>query len=74
MPKKTAMIVLVIGLAIIIAALVDVFGMSDGFNLDLGDVASFSEWPAERLILLAAGVLVAVWGAYSLSQKRRKKK
>jgi hypothetical protein len=74
MPKKTALIVLVIGLAIVIAALADVFGMSDGFNLNLGDVADFSEWPTERIILLAVGVLVAVWGAYSLSQKRAKKK
>jgi hypothetical protein len=74
MPKKTAMIVLVIGVVIIIAALVDVFGMSDGFSLAIGDIVSFSEWPKERLILLAAGVLIAVWGAYSLSQKRRKKK
>jgi hypothetical protein len=74
MNKNTALIVLVIGLAIIIAALVDLFGMSAGFNLDLGSVAQFSEWPKERIILLAAGVLVAVWGAYSLSQKRAKKK
>jgi hypothetical protein len=74
MPKNYALIVLVIGIAIIVAALVDLFGMSAGFNLDLGDVASFSEWPKERIILLAAGVLIAVWGAYSLSQKRRNKK
>lgn len=74
MPKKTGLIVLLLGVAIIIAALVDVFGMSAGFNLDLGDFASFSEWPTERIALLVVGVLLGVWGAYSLSQKSKKKK
>lgn len=74
MPKKTGLIVLVLGVAIIIAALVDLFGMSAGFNLDLGDFGSFSEWPTERLVLLAVGVLLGVWGAYSLSLKGKKKK
>ena len=74
MPKKSALIVLVIGIAIIIAALVDVFGMSAGFNLKIGDIASFSEWPTERIILLAVGVLLGVWGAYSLTLKGKKKK
>lgn len=74
MPKKSALIVLVIGIAIIIAALVDVFGMSAGFTLKIGDIASFSEWPTERIILLAVGVLLGVWGAYSLTLKGKKKK
>ncbi|MCA8915247.1 MAG: hypothetical protein KDB90_07535 [Planctomycetes bacterium] len=74
MPKKTGLIVLLLGVAIIIAALADLFGMSAGLNLDLGDVASFSKWPTERMVLLGVGVLLGVWGAYSLGRQSKKKK
>jgi hypothetical protein len=74
MPRNTALIVLIIGLAIMIAALTDVFGLSAGFNLSIGDIVSFSEWPKERIILLVSGILIAAWGAYGLGKKRRKKK
>lgn len=74
MPKKYALIVLLVGVAVIISALVDVFGMSAGFNLKIGDIASFSEWPTERLIMLGVGVLLGVWGAYSLSLKGKRKR
>lgn len=74
MPKKTALFVLVLGVAIIIAALVDLFGMSAGFNLKVGDIFEASEWPIERIVLLGVGVLMAVWAAYALSMKGKKKR
>ena len=74
MPKQTGLIVLILGVAIIIAALVDLFGMSAGFNLDLGDVGAFSKWPTERMVMLGVGILLGVWGAYSLGLKGKKKK
>lgn len=74
MPKKTGLIVMLMGVAIIIAALVDLFGMSQGINLDFGSLGSLSEWPTERIVLLAVGVLLGVWGAYSLSRKGKKQK
>ncbi len=74
MDKKLGFIVLILGVALILAALLDVFGLSAGFNLDLGDFASFSEWPFSRIAILLLGVALGVWGAYSLSMKKKKKK
>lgn len=73
MPKKTGLIVLLLGVAIVIAALVDLFGMSAGFNLKIGDVFEASEWPSERIALLVVGVLLSLWGGYSLSMKGKKR-
>ena len=73
MNQKTGLIVLLLGVALIIAALVDVFGLSAGFNLDLGDFGSFSEWPFSRVAILLLGVALGVWGAYALSRKSKKK-
>jgi hypothetical protein len=74
MPKKTGLIVMLLGVAIVIAALVDLFGMSQGINLDFGSLGNLSKWPTERIVLLAVGGLLGVWGAYSLSRKPKKKK
>ncbi len=74
MPKKTALIVLVLGVAIVVAALVDLFGMSSGFNLKVGNIFEASEWPTARIALLGVGVLLGVWAAYSLSAKGKKKR
>lgn len=73
MPKKTGLIVLLLGVAIVIAALVDLFGMSAGFNLKIGDVFEASEWPTERIALLVVGVLLSLWGGYSLTLKGKKR-
>ncbi len=73
MPKKTGLIVLLLGVAIVIAALVDLFGMSAGFNLKIGDVFEASEWPTERIALLVVGVLLSLWGGYSLTMKSKKR-
>lgn len=72
MTKKTGMIVLVLGIALVVAALVDLFGMSQGFNLDLGSLGSISKWPTERLALLGVGVLLACLGGYNISRKGKK--
>lgn len=72
MTKKTGLIVLVLGVALVVAALVDLFGMSSGFNLKVGDIVSFSEWPTERLALLGVGVLLACLGGYNISKKGKK--
>lgn len=74
MPKKTALIVLVLGVAIIIAALVDLFGMSAGFNLKVGNIINASEWPTERIVLLGVGILLGVWAAYSLTLQGKRKR
>jgi hypothetical protein len=73
MPKKTGLIVLLLGVAIVIAALVDLFKMSAGFNLKIGDVFEASEWPTERIALLVVGVLLTAWGGYSLTLKGKKR-
>ncbi|MBX3473376.1 MAG: hypothetical protein KF754_03270 [Planctomycetes bacterium] len=72
MNKKSGLIVLVLGAALVVAALVDLFGMSAGFNLDVGNVASFSKWPNERIALLGVGVLLACLGGYNISKKGKK--
>ncbi len=73
MTRKTGLIVLVLGVALVVAALADLFHMSSGFNLDLGSVANFSKWPTERLALLGVGVLLACLGGYSISKQRKKR-
>lgn len=72
MTKKTGLIVLLLGVALVVAALVDVFGMSSGFNLDLGDFGGFSKWPTERYALLGVGVLLACLGGYNITKKGKK--
>ncbi len=72
MNKKTGLIVLVLGVALVLAALVDLFHMSSGFNLDLGSIASFSKWPMERIALLGVGVLLGCLGGYNISKKGKR--
>lgn len=66
---KPGMILVLVGVALIVCALMDVFKMSQGINLDLG-FTSFSKWPPERWGLLGAGVGVAILGAWTLRAKR----
>jgi hypothetical protein len=73
MPKQTGLIVLILGIAVIVAALMDVFKMSHGINLDIG-IKQFSEWPTERLVLLGVGVALAAFGAYGLTRKGRRRR
>lgn len=72
MTKKTGLIVLILGVVLVVAALLDVFGMSSGFNLDLGSAGSFSKWPLQRMALLGVGVLLACLGGYNISKKGKK--
>lgn len=74
MNKRTGLIVLVLGVALVLAALTDLFHMSSGFNLDLGSVGSFSKWPMERLAILGVGVLLACLGGYNMSRPGKKKR
>lgn len=69
MNRKTGLIVLVLGVVLLLAALMDWFGLSQGFNLDVG-IKDFSEWPTERIVLAAVGALLAVFGVYSTTRKR----
>ena len=67
---KPGMILVLVGVGLVICALMDVFGMSQGINLDLG-FKKFSEWPPERWGLLGAGVGTAILGAWSLKGRSR---
>lgn len=67
---KPGMILVLVGVALVVCALMDVFGMSHGINLDIG-VKKFSEWPPERWGLLGAGVGIAILGAWTLKGKGR---
>jgi hypothetical protein len=67
---KPGMILVLVGAALVVCALMDVFGMSHGINLDLG-FKKFSEWPPERWGLLGAGVGIAILGAWTLKGKGR---
>jgi hypothetical protein len=74
MTKKTGLIVLVIGVAIIGVALLDLTGLSNtpdaGTNITTGTLGA---WPPMRLALLAAGALLGVLGAYGVVRKQEKK-
>jgi hypothetical protein len=63
------LIVMLLGVVLVIAALVDTLDFAGPISADVYD-----EWPRQRIGLLVAGVLIAVWGGYSLSQKSRRKK
>lgn len=67
---KPGMILVLVGVGLVICALMDVFGMSHGINLDLG-FKKFSEWPPERWGLLGAGVGIAILGAWTLKGRGR---
>ena len=67
---KPGLILILAGVALVVCALMDVFGMSQGINLDIG-FKKFSEWPPERWGLLGAGVGVAIVGAWMLKSRRR---
>jgi len=67
---KPGLILILAGVALVVCALMDVFGMSQGINLDIG-FKKFSEWPPERWGLLGAGVGVAILGGWMLRGRRR---
>ncbi|KAA0218223.1 hypothetical protein EDM80_01560 [bacterium] len=67
---KPGLILILVGVGLVVCALMDVFGMSQGINLDLG-FTSFSKWPPERWGLLGAGVGVAILGAWLSQGKKR---
>lgn len=76
MAKRTAVIVLLAGLAVIVLALVDPTHMGESGNAasGMGGMGDLGPWSTTRIAVLAAGALVAVWGAYGLLKAGRKKK
>ncbi|MCC6575398.1 MAG: hypothetical protein IT462_16600 [Planctomycetes bacterium] len=49
------------GAALAVCAIADVFGLSEGIDLDLGFL-QLSKWPAERWGILALGAFVGMLG------------
>lgn len=73
MNKMTALVVLIAGVAVVVAALADVFGMSQGLDLDLGDLGGLKTWPTERIALLVVGIAVGLFGALMMLRGGKKK-
>jgi hypothetical protein len=72
MNKTTALVVLVVGAAIVVAALADVFGMSHGIDMNFG-LGELKRWPTDRIVLLAVGVALGLFGALLMFRSRKKK-
>jgi hypothetical protein len=71
MNKKLGLIVLILGVAIIALSFVDPLNMgATGESLLDGGMGS---WTSLRLGVMAAGAVLAVWGAYGVSRKEKKK-
>jgi hypothetical protein len=75
MNKRTGLLLLILGIAVMIFALLDPTGMATqpdgGAEVAHGP---FGNWPPLRMAILAAGGLVGVLGAYGLVKKPTEKK
>lgn len=76
MPKKTALVVLIAGLAFMVFALVDPTGLGQTGDAapGVGSTGALGTWTMPRLALLAAGALVGVLGAYGVAKGGKKDK
>lgn len=71
MNKKLGLIVLILGVAIIALSFVDPLDMgATGASVIMGPMG---DWTSLRLGVMAAGAVLAVWGAYGVSKKEKKK-
>jgi hypothetical protein len=71
MKKKTGFFILVLGLAVIAAA---ILGVPDQFAFNADDLTNILQWEGRRQALAGAGVLLTLWGVYAATRKDKKKK
>jgi hypothetical protein len=74
MTKKLGLIVLLLGIALMVATALDAFNMSTVGQPapGLGGVGDTGAWTTMRLAFMAAGAVLGVWGAYGLARKEKK--
>jgi hypothetical protein len=75
MNKRTGLLLLLLGVAVIVIVFIDPTGM--GKTRDAGlEVAHgpLGDWPLLRIALMAAGACLAVLGAYGVAKKAPEKK
>ncbi|MBK8206103.1 MAG: hypothetical protein IPK87_04810 [Planctomycetes bacterium] len=76
MSKKMGLIVLILGVVVMGAAILDLTNMADtpkGDAVGVGSEGSLGTWPPLRIAILSAGALLGVLGAYGLVKKEKKK-
>jgi hypothetical protein len=73
MTKKLGLIVLLLGIALIVATALDLFKMSTVGDAapGMGGSGSLGQWTLARLAFLAAGGVLGIWGAYGLVRKQK---
>ncbi len=74
MTKKLGLIVLLLGIALIVATALDAFNMSTVGEPapGIGGVGNLGNWTFMRLAFLAAGAVLGIWGAYGMTRKEKK--
>ncbi|MCA8911107.1 MAG: hypothetical protein KDB82_05355 [Planctomycetes bacterium] len=75
--KKTGLVVVLLGLAVMVFTLVDPTHMGatpTGSATGMGSTGALGHWPPLRIAVMSAGALLGILGAYSLSRKTDKKK
>jgi hypothetical protein len=73
MTKRTSLFLLVLGLVIMIAALINLIAPGEGGQPSIGNRFNMDDWPPLRVILMSAGALLGVLGAYGLAKKPAQK-
>jgi hypothetical protein len=76
MTRKMGMIVLMLGVAIIALSFIDPLNMGNvGASAPgLGGEGDMGDWTTLRIAVMAAGAILAVWGAYGVARKQPEKK
>lgn len=76
MPRRTGVIILLAGLAVMVLALVDPtnLGETGPAAPGLGGMGELGTWTTTRIAVLAAGALVGLLGAYGVLKPGGKKK
>jgi hypothetical protein len=73
MTKRTSLFLLVLGILVLMAALINLIGPGEGGKPSVGNVLDMKQWPPLRIGLLSAGALLGILGAYGLSKQPAKK-
>ncbi len=73
MTKKLGLIVMLLGLALMVATTLDVFNMSTVGEPapGVGGIGDTGTWTPMRIAFLAAGAVLGIWGAYGLARKQK---